>query len=98
MIGEEDRDFERELIAEFLSGAPALRLAVVESMAAGDTAVLQRSAHTLKSHAAMFGASRLESICRDLEHATAEGVDAAALAESALVELTAVESAIRSQV
>jgi HPt (histidine-containing phosphotransfer) domain-containing protein len=67
MVGERDHDLERELIDDFLQGLPDLVATIRASWEVGDMVVLARAAHTLKSHAVMFGAARLEASCRALE-------------------------------
>ena len=96
MIGEEDPAFERELLDEFLTGLPTLREAMVESSSANDAEALSRAAHTLKSHAAMFGAHRLEELCRTLEGAANEAEGRDVLVADVLAEADAVEAAVRS--
>jgi PAS domain S-box-containing protein len=97
MIGEEDPAFERELTDEFLAGLPALRETIATSAAAGDVETLSRSAHTLKSHAAMFGAHRLEELTRSLERAAADREDTAVLVADVIAEADAVENAVRAR-
>jgi PAS domain S-box-containing protein len=97
MIGEEDPTFERELMAEFLSGLPALRDSIETAAASHDFETLTRSAHTLKSHAAMFGAQRLEDLSRTLERAAAEHQGTDVLVADVLAEAEAVETAVRAR-
>jgi PAS domain S-box-containing protein len=96
MVGGEDAEFEEDLVAEFLTGLPGLRSGMLAAAASGDAETLQRSAHTLKSHAALFGADRLESACRALEAAAADGDLAPALVDGVLSESERVEAAVRS--
>jgi PAS domain S-box-containing protein len=62
-----DRAFVRKLVDTFLGDAPAL-LATLRS-ACEDAAAerLRRAAHTLKSNARVFGATRLAELCQELE-------------------------------
>jgi signal transduction histidine kinase/ActR/RegA family two-component response regulator/HPt (histidine-containing phosphotransfer) domain-containing protein len=68
LVGDEDPDFEQELIDSFLADLPGLMGAL---QAGGDD--LRRAAHTLKSQLAVFGADDAVEACRSLEHAAAEG-------------------------
>jgi HPt (histidine-containing phosphotransfer) domain-containing protein len=71
-----DRAFVAELIGDFLAELPAQLVELRDAFSVGDAERLRRSAHTLKSNAATFGADALESVCRELEHAA--GADASA--------------------
>jgi HPt (histidine-containing phosphotransfer) domain-containing protein len=44
-----------------------LLVAMRGALAAGDTGVVRRAAHSLKSNAASFGATTLSALARDLE-------------------------------
>src|SRR3954453_5249279 len=66
MVGD-DPGFLNELIDEYLDNTTQLLLAMRQALAANDSAVLRRSAHTLKSNSASFGASALATLCRTLE-------------------------------
>ncbi len=95
MVGAPDPEFERELISEFLDGLPAL-VASIET--AGDTAdadLLRRACHTLKSHAAIFGAARLEDQCRRLEALAGEGGTPQGLIADVVTEARRVEVLVR---
>jgi len=56
-------EFVAELVQTFLADAPDL-LAALQCSDARD---VRRAAHTLKSNAATFGATRLADLCLDLE-------------------------------
>jgi HPt (histidine-containing phosphotransfer) domain-containing protein len=71
-----DREFVAELIGDFLAGLPAQLGALRAACSEGDLEQLHRSAHTLKSNAATFGAESFALACRELEHA-ASGSEAA---------------------
>jgi signal transduction histidine kinase/DNA-binding response OmpR family regulator/HPt (histidine-containing phosphotransfer) domain-containing protein len=71
LVGEEDPEFEQELIDTFLADLPGLVGALEEGRAGGDG--LRRAAHTLKSQVAVFGADNVVEACRALEHAAAGG-------------------------
>jgi HPt (histidine-containing phosphotransfer) domain-containing protein len=68
-----DREFVAELIGDFLAGLPAQLLQVRAACSGGDLEQLHRSAHTLKSNAATFGAEGFALACRELEHAAGTG-------------------------
>lgn len=76
-----DRAFVAELIGDFLAELPAQLGELRTAFSVGDAEQLRRSAHTLKSNAATFGAEGLEGACRILEHAAKPGAtpDAAEL-------------------
>jgi CheY-like chemotaxis protein len=58
-----DRDFVVELVDTFLRDAPAL----LEALRGADAEQVHRAAHTLKSNAEVFGATRLTGLSRELE-------------------------------
>jgi HPt (histidine-containing phosphotransfer) domain-containing protein len=62
-----DDDLLRALIDAFLEEAPALVAAMQQALVTQDVDVFRRSAHTLKSNAATFGAASLEAMARELE-------------------------------
>ena len=80
MVGQEDPDLERELVIDYLDGHEHGIQTLETALRDGDVDSLRRVAHTLKAHAAMFGADDLEADCRALETATASG-DLARLSE-----------------
>ena len=62
-----DPDFLGELIDVFLTDAVELLAAMDGALAGGDAGALRRAAHSLKSNAATFGATRLTALARQLE-------------------------------
>jgi HPt (histidine-containing phosphotransfer) domain-containing protein len=88
-----DREFVAELIGDFLDGLPAQLAALCAARAGGDLEQLHRSAHTLKSNAATFGAEGLALACRELEHAVRAGEAADTLELVARVEAEAARAA-----
>jgi HPt (histidine-containing phosphotransfer) domain-containing protein len=64
----DDPAFLAELIDTYLAEVPSLLAAMRHAIATGDSAVLRREAHTLKSSSAALGAGRLADLCRRLEH------------------------------
>jgi HPt (histidine-containing phosphotransfer) domain-containing protein len=64
----------------FLESAPALLKDLEYGASSGDTALLHRASHTLKSASANVGAALLSARCRELEMLARQGAvpDAAA--------------------
>jgi HPt (histidine-containing phosphotransfer) domain-containing protein len=62
-----------EIAQAFLEDAPERIGELRRGLAAGDDALVRRSAHTLKSTALTFGASELGEACRELEEAARVG-------------------------
>jgi signal transduction histidine kinase/CheY-like chemotaxis protein/HPt (histidine-containing phosphotransfer) domain-containing protein len=60
-------DIVNRVITLFLESAPALLKDLQDGAAKGDTAVLHRASHTLKSASANVGAALLSAHCRELE-------------------------------
>jgi HPt (histidine-containing phosphotransfer) domain-containing protein len=60
-------DFITELIDTFLEDGPQLIGQLRSALQANDTDVFRRAAHSLKSNAATFGASRLAALAQELE-------------------------------
>ncbi|MCU9846780.1 Hpt domain-containing protein [Defluviimonas sp. WL0024] len=76
VIGGAFEDFE-ELRDDYVSGAPDLVEALRTSGAEADWSAMRIAAHTLKSNARDFGATRLAQLCERLEHQCRDGsVDA----------------------
>ncbi len=67
--GCEDPGLLQELIDLFLDDAPRRLDEMHLGLSEGDFALMQRSAHTLKSSSANLGAVRLSGICKDMEFA-----------------------------
>ena len=61
-------DFVAELVDTFLDEAPGMLAELRHALAEGDDTRFRRAAHSLKSNAATFGATRLGALARDLEH------------------------------
>ena len=60
-------DFVAELIATFLEEAPGMLAALRSAHAGPDADAFRRAAHSLKSNAHTFGATRLAALARKLE-------------------------------
>jgi len=67
MAGGDDSDLERELTEDFLTGLPTLLSDLERAASAGDQVTLRRTAHTLKSHATLFGLTTMGDRARQLE-------------------------------
>jgi HPt (histidine-containing phosphotransfer) domain-containing protein len=66
MVGGDD-EFLIDLIDTFLADAPQMLADLYQALADGDAVLLRRSAHSLKSNSAEFGATALSALCRELE-------------------------------
>jgi PAS domain S-box-containing protein len=67
MLGGDDPTFFQGLVRDFLSDSETLFHQMQEAIDRQDAAVLQRTAHTLKSSSAMFGATGVAHLCQELE-------------------------------
>ncbi|MCD6289803.1 MAG: PAS domain S-box protein [Anaerolineae bacterium] len=56
-----------DLIESYLTEAPKLIAKLKEALTEGDAARVTRAAHTLKSNSALFGATPLADLCKELE-------------------------------
>jgi len=75
-----DASLRREIVRMFLEDCPLRVDAIGAAIAAGDTASLVSSAHTLKGSAAYLKASIVRGHAADLEQCAREGRDADAAA------------------
>ncbi len=66
-------DFIGEILAVFHEDAPELLRALQQALDAGDAELFRRSAHSLKSNSAAFGALTLAELARELEGLGKEG-------------------------
>jgi HPt (histidine-containing phosphotransfer) domain-containing protein len=73
MLGPESGTLLPKLIDDFISDAGKLRSAAEDALKKSKPDVLVRSAHTLKSTSASFGATALSRACRELETAAKAG-------------------------
>ena len=62
-----DAAFIAELIDTFLEDAPRMLSDMHQGLTTGDSPLLHRAAHSLKSNSAEFGATGLSNLCRELE-------------------------------
>jgi len=68
-----DEAFLSEMIDAYFADTPQLLMTMRQALAAGDAVVLRRSAHTLKSNSANFGAMTLSARCKELEDLSRAG-------------------------
>ncbi len=66
-------DFIGELLETFFEEAPELLAEMGRALDEGDAQSFRRSAHSLKSNSASFGATQLTSLARDLEYMGRDG-------------------------
>ncbi len=76
------------LVNTFLESTPPLFADMSAALADGDAIGVRRHAHSLKSSAATYGAMRLSTMARKLEHEAAAGnlADAASTITALLAE------------
>jgi len=72
-VGDDDPVFLADLIDSFLVEAPATLATIREAVRQVDASGLRSSAHALKGSSGTMGASRLSSICADLESQAKSG-------------------------
>jgi CheY-like chemotaxis protein/nitrogen-specific signal transduction histidine kinase/HPt (histidine-containing phosphotransfer) domain-containing protein len=63
----DDQDILSELVLSFITDTSTLVKRMVDAVPAGDVTTLARTAHTLKSGSAMFGALGMSALCKDIE-------------------------------
>jgi HPt (histidine-containing phosphotransfer) domain-containing protein len=97
MVGGDDA-FLLELVDTFLDDAPGLLADMRRALEEGDIVLLRRSAHSLKSNSAEFGATDLHGLCRELEDMAKAGALDGTPAKIAQVEVEyeRVRSALRA--
>jgi HPt (histidine-containing phosphotransfer) domain-containing protein len=64
-----DEELLDDLIGFYLEDYPSLIQTIDESLAAGDSALVERAAHSLKSLAANFDATRCNELAQNIESA-----------------------------
>ena len=86
-----------DILGDFFSEAPRQLNTLRLSLEKKDPAVLERTAHSLKSGSALVGAMRLSGLCKALEHMARENsvADAAALLVQIETEYPAVRDALK---
>lgn len=91
-----DSSFLAEMIDTYLADSPQLLAEAGQAVAAGDTELLRRTAHSLKSNSEQFGATALAALARRLEQLGKDGAleGAAALLADAAAEYERVELAL----
>jgi HPt (histidine-containing phosphotransfer) domain-containing protein len=73
VMGAEADSFVADLIDSYLANTGELVAGIDSSLVSNDTVIFSRSAHTLKSNSAVFGAHVLAGFCQELEMAGKEG-------------------------
>ena len=91
-----DTAFLAEMIDAYLADSPQLLADLRQAVAVGDTDLLRRAAHSLKSNSENFGATALAALARKLEELGKSGVlaDAYDLTEQAAAEYQRVKGAL----
>jgi HPt (histidine-containing phosphotransfer) domain-containing protein len=85
-----------EVITRYLEDAPKLLQDLSDGINQGETELVTRTAHTLKSSSAMLGATRLAHLCQELEaQAKSENLEVtAALLSQIKVEYESVKTVL----
>ncbi|MDO8282237.1 MAG: response regulator [Thermodesulfovibrionia bacterium] len=65
---DDDKDFYKELLNEFLSYVPDKIKAIEDAVASGDTDTVQKNAHSIKGAAGNLSATRVQSLALAIEH------------------------------
>ena len=73
VMGAEADSFVADMIDSYLANSIELVNALDSALAAADAPTFARSAHTLKSNSAIFGAHALVAMCQELELAGKNG-------------------------
>lgn len=68
-----DRDYEREIVSEFLAQTEEGLTLIARALADGDATTISRTAHTLKGSSATLGADGVATLCGDLERIADRG-------------------------
>jgi HPt (histidine-containing phosphotransfer) domain-containing protein len=67
-MGEEkDSETMKMMVGDYIKDATRLMSDIHKALGEADARLFQRSAHTLKSTSAMFGAKKLSALCKQLE-------------------------------
>src|SRR5437764_1295482 len=92
-------DIVNRVITLFLESAPALLKDLEQGAAKGDTTLLHRASHTLKSASANVGAALLSARCRELEASARSGSvpDAAARVETIVGDYQRAKAALTAR-
>jgi CheY-like chemotaxis protein/HPt (histidine-containing phosphotransfer) domain-containing protein len=87
IVGEDGADVIIELIGTFLDDTPNRLVDLRQAVDQGDAELIRRTAHTLKSNSATFGALHLASICKELEVRGRSGIIEGAAERATQIEL-----------
>jgi HPt (histidine-containing phosphotransfer) domain-containing protein len=84
-----DRELFDEIVRMFMEDSPALLQGIKEGLTTGNTEIVRRNAHTLKSQVAIFAAERARKLAERVEHSAGQDNCKAAAdeLEIALLEL-----------
>ena len=96
LVGDEDPQFEAELVQSFLADVPGVLASIATGQETSDHALINRAAHTLKSQAAVLGGDPLAEACRALEAASADGMPDEHLITEVITRAHDVEAALRA--
>ena len=95
-VGEEDPQFEAELVQSFLADVPGVLASIATGQGTRDHALIHRAAHTLKSQAGVLGGDLLVEACRSLEAASADSAPDQDLVADVITRAHDVEAALRA--
>ena len=96
LVGEEDPQFEAELVQSFLADVPGVLASIATGQGTCDHALIHRAAHTLKSQAGVLGGDLLVEACRSLEAASADSAPDQDLVAEVITRAHDVEAALRA--
>ena len=92
-----DASIAHSIVMTFLTELKTWRHDLVEGVATGDLVTARRTAHTVKSTAAMLGAASLSAACQDFEHEATTPINANTLLETVLETADVAERELRER-
>ena len=92
-----DASIAHSIVMTFLTELKTWRHDLVEGVATGDLVTARRTAHTVKSTAAMLGAASLSAACQDFEHEATTPINANSLLETVLETADVAERELRER-
>ena len=90
-----DASIAHSIVMTFLTELKTWRQDLVEGVATGDLVTARRTAHTVKSTAAMLGAASLSAACQHFEHEATTPINASTLLETVLETADVAERELR---
>jgi HPt (histidine-containing phosphotransfer) domain-containing protein len=78
-----DREFERELLGEFLHSTPEMLTRILAAARGSDPDVLRKAAHAVKGSSLTIGGDELGHLCHEVERLSVPGSFAEATARAA---------------